>query len=122
VFQLGGYRVQGRADGDRERLLSDAMTLEEAGASLLVLEAMPAKVADFITEHLRIPTIGIGASAGCSGQVLVLHDMLDIAPGKKPRFVKNFMAGKDSVGAAITAYVEEVRSGTFPGPEQLYPE
>ena len=98
------------------------MTLEEAGASLLVLEAMPAKVADFITSHLRIPTIGIGASAGCSGQVLVLHDMLDIAPGKKPRFVKNFMAGKDSVGAAITAYVEEVRSGTFPGPEQLYPE
>ena len=122
VFQLGGYRVQGRADGDRERLLTDAMALEEAGASLLVLEAMPAKVADFITEHLRIPTIGIGASTGCSGQVLVLHDMLDIAPGKKPRFVKNFMAGKDSVGAAITAYVTEVRAGSFPGPEQLYPE
>ncbi|MFM8501873.1 MAG: 3-methyl-2-oxobutanoate hydroxymethyltransferase, partial [Fluviibacter sp.] len=122
VFQLGGYRVQGRADGDRERLLTDAMTLEEAGASLLVLEAMPAKVADFITSHLRIPTIGIGASTGCSGQVLVLHDMLDIAPGKKPRFVKNFMAGKDSVAAAIAAYVEEVRAGTFPGPDQIYPE
>lgn len=122
VFQLGGYRVQGRADGDRERLLTDAMTLEEAGASLLVLEAMPAKVADYITSHLRIPTIGIGASTGCSGQVLVLHDMLDIAPGKKPRFVKNFMAGKDSVAAAIAAYVEEVRAGTFPGPDQIYPE
>src|SRR5574343_332730 len=122
VFQLGGYRVQGRADGDRERLLTDAMALEEAGASLVVLEAMPAKVADFITSHLHIPTIGIGASTGCSGQVLVLHDMLDIAPGKKPRFVKNFMAGKDSVAAAITSYVEEVRAGTFPGPDQLYPE
>ena len=82
VFQLGGYRVQGRADGDQERLLTDAMALEEAGASLLVLEAMPARVADFITSHLGIPTIGIGASAQCSGQVLVLHDMLDIAPDK----------------------------------------
>ena len=122
VFQLGGYRVQGRGDGDRERLLTDALALEEAGASLLVLEAMPAKVADFITDHLRIPTIGIGASAHCSGQVLVLHDMLDIAPGKKPRFVKNFMAGRDSVAAAIAAYVDEVRAGTFPGPDQQYPE
>ena len=120
VFQLGGYRVQGRADGDRERLLADAMALEEAGASLLVLEAMPAKVADFVTDHLQIPTIGIGASAHCSGQVLVLHDMLDIAPGKKPRFVKNFMVGKDSVAAAISAYVSETRAGTFPGPDQQY--
>lgn len=122
VFQLGGYRVQGRGDGDRERLLTDALSLEEAGASLIVLEAMPARVANYITDHLHIPTIGIGASAHCSGQVLVLHDMLDIAPDKKPRFVKNFMAGRDSVAAAISAYVDEVRAGSFPGPDQQYPE
>ncbi len=112
VFQLGGYRVQGRSDGERERLLADAMALEEAGASLLVLEAMPAKVADFITDHLHIPTIGIGASARCSGQVLVLHDMLGINLGKNPKFVRNFMSGTDSVLSALSRYVVAVKDGS----------
>lgn len=120
VHQLGGYRVQGRDDAGATRLLADALAQQDAGASLIVLEAMPAALAAEVTARLTIPTIGIGAGRDCSGQVLVLHDMLDVAPGKKPRFVRNFMAGQTSIAAAIAAYVAAVKDGSFPGPEHCY--
>ncbi|MCE1243846.1 3-methyl-2-oxobutanoate hydroxymethyltransferase [Oryzomicrobium sp.] len=120
VHQLGGYRVQGKGDAAAERLKADALALQEAGASLIVIEAVPEALARELTDLLAIPTIGIGASAGCSGQVLVLHDMLDLSPGKKARFVRNFMVGQPSVGAALAAYVAAVKDASFPGPEHCY--
>ena len=120
VHQLGGYRVQGKDDAGAAQLIADARAQQDAGASLIVLEAIPAPLAAEVTQQLHIPTIGIGAGAECSGQVLVLHDMLDIAPGRKPRFVKNFMAGQASIGEAIGAYVREVKTGAFPGAEHCY--
>jgi 3-methyl-2-oxobutanoate hydroxymethyltransferase len=120
VHQLGGYRVQGKDDSGAARLISDALAQQEAGASLIVLEAIPEALASEATQQLRIPTIGIGASRECAGQVLVLHDMLDIPVGKKARFVKNFMAGQASIAAAITAYVAAVKDGSFPAPEHCY--
>ena len=116
VHQLGGYRVQ----RDAERLLEDARAIEQAGAAMLVLEAIPATLGRQVTEALSIPTIGIGAGKDCSGQVLVLHDMLDIYPGRKARFVKNFMAGASGVQDAIRRYVEAVKSGAFPAPEHTF--
>ncbi len=120
VHQLGGYRVQGRSETDAKRLLDDAVAVERAGAGMLLLEAIPAALAAEITARLSIPTIGIGAGAGCSGQVLVLHDMLDIYPGKKARFVKNYMLGAQSVGDAVARYVREVKAGTFPAREHTF--
>lgn len=114
VNQLGGYRVQGKDSASAQKILEDAVALEQAGAGMIVLEAIPALLAAEITAALSIPTIGIGAGASCSGQVLVLHDMLDIYPGKKARFVRNYMQGADSIGAAIANYVAEVKAGTFP--------
>jgi 3-methyl-2-oxobutanoate hydroxymethyltransferase len=121
VHALGGYRIQGRTDAAAEHLLGDAMSLQTAGASMLVLELIPASLADRVTRKLTIPTIGIGAGAGCSGQVLVLHDMLDVTPGKKPRFVRNFMADAPDIAAAVQAYVRAVKDRTFPGADQIYP-
>lgn len=120
VHQLGGYRVQGKDEAAAAQVIADALAVQEAGASLIVLEAIPAALADQVTRQLVIPTIGIGASVACSGQVLVLQDMLDISPGKKARFVKNFMAGQPSIGAAIAAYVAAVKDGSFPAPEHCY--
>ena len=120
VHQFGGYPVQGRSDEDAERLARDALALEKAGASLIVMEAVPAALGKKITDSLRTPTIGIGAGADCSGQVLVVHDMLDVYPGKKPRFVRNFMIGQDSIEGAIRAYVRAVKEGSFPAPEHCY--
>ena len=114
VHQLGGYKVQGRQQSDAERLLEDAKLLEEAGAGMLVLEAIPSPLAKEVTAALHIPTIGIGAGVDCSGQVLVLHDMLDVFPGKKAKFVKNFMQGAGSIQAAVERYVKEVKAKTFP--------
>jgi 3-methyl-2-oxobutanoate hydroxymethyltransferase len=116
VHQLGGYRVQRDAD----RLLQDALAIEQAGAAMLVLEAIPAATGKQVTEALSIATIGIGAGADCSGQVLVLHDMLDIYPGRKARFVRNFMAGAPGIAEAIRRYVEAVKSGAFPAPEHTF--
>jgi 3-methyl-2-oxobutanoate hydroxymethyltransferase len=116
VHQLGGYRVQ----RDAERLLEDARAIEHAGAAMLVLEAIPAALARQATEALAIPTIGIGAGKDCSGQVLVLHDMLDIYPGRKARFVRNFMSGASGVQDAMRRYVEAVKSGAFPAPEHTF--
>ncbi len=120
VHQLGGYRVQGRESAAAQNLLDDAVALEQAGAGMIVLEAIPALLAAEITSQLTIPTIGIGAGAACSGQVLVLHDMLDIYPGKKARFVKNFMQGADGIAEAIANYVAEVRAGTFPSQKHSF--
>jgi len=120
VNQLGGYRVQGKDSAAAEKLLEDAVALEQAGAGMIVLEAMPALLAAEITAQLSIPTIGIGAGAVCSGQVLVLHDMLDIYPGKKARFVKNYMQKADSIAAAVARYVAEVKAGDFPSQEHSF--
>ncbi|RFC33802.1 MAG: ketopantoate hydroxymethyltransferase [Candidatus Nitrotoga sp. SPKER] len=120
VHQMGGYRVQGKNEGDAQKLLQDAVIIEQAGAGLVVLEAMPALLAAEITANVSIPTVGIGAGAACSGQVLVLHDMLDIYPGKKARFVKNYMQGAQGIADAVTRYVIEVKSGAFPGVEHSF--
>jgi 3-methyl-2-oxobutanoate hydroxymethyltransferase len=120
VHQLGGYRVQGRDDSGAARLLADALAQQEAGAGLIVLEAIPEALATTASGQLAIPTIGIGASHNCSGQVLVLHDMLDISPGRKARFVRNFMSGQTSIADAIAAYVAAVKDGSFPAQEHCY--
>jgi 3-methyl-2-oxobutanoate hydroxymethyltransferase len=120
VHQMGGYRVQGKGDAAARQLLADAEAVAQAGAGMVLLEAVPAALATQVTASLRVPTIGIGAGAGCSGQVLVLHDMLDIYPGKKARFVKNFMQGAASIGDAVACYVREVKSGAFPAQEHSF--
>ncbi|MFA6120993.1 MAG: 3-methyl-2-oxobutanoate hydroxymethyltransferase [Sideroxydans sp.] len=120
VHQLGGYRVQGRGDVAAQRLRDDAIALQQAGAGMVLMEAVPAVLATEITDSLSVPTIGIGAGAGCSGQVLVLHDMLGIYPGKKARFVKDFMPGASSIAQAVANYVAEVKSGAFPAVEHSF--
>jgi 3-methyl-2-oxobutanoate hydroxymethyltransferase len=120
VRQMGGYKVQGKTAEGAERLRNDALILQAAGAAMVVLEAIPAQLGKEITALLAIPTIGIGAGPDCSGQVLVMHDMLGVFPGKKARFVKNFMEGSSSVADALTAYVTEVKSGVFPGAEHCF--
>ncbi len=117
VHQMGGYRVQGKETAAAQQLLQDAVALEQAGAGMIVLEAIPALLAAEITAALSIPTIGIGAGADCSGQVLVLHDILDVYPGKKARFVKNYMQGSTSIADAVARYVREVKAGEFPSAE-----
>jgi 3-methyl-2-oxobutanoate hydroxymethyltransferase len=120
VHALGGYRVQGRDTAGAEAVLADARALEAAGASLLVIECVPAELAARVSAAVTIPTIGIGAGPACDGQVLVLYDMLGITPGKRPRFVKDFLGQAGSVPAAISAYVSAVRDGSFPGPEHCF--
>jgi 3-methyl-2-oxobutanoate hydroxymethyltransferase len=120
VHTLGGFKVQGKTEASAHQLLQDAKAIQKAGAQMLVLEAIPARTAAHITEQLHIPTIGIGAGKECSGQVLVLHDMLGIFPGKRPRFVKNFMLGQPSISAAIEAYVAAVKDGSFPTADHAF--
>ncbi|HZP67423.1 MAG TPA: 3-methyl-2-oxobutanoate hydroxymethyltransferase [Rudaea sp.] len=120
VHKLGGYRVQGKNKAAAERLLEDARAVEHAGADMLVLECVPAALAERIARELTIPVIGIGAGAGCDGQVLVIYDMLGVTPGKRPKFSKDFLAEQGSVAAAIRAYAGAVRSGEFPGAEHAY--
>lgn len=120
VHQLGGYKVQGKTAEDAALLKADALTLQSAGASILVLEAIPSSLGKEVTESLVIPTIGIGAGPDCSGQVLVMHDLLGVFPGRKARFVKNFMDGQPSIDAAIKTYIAAVKEKTFPGPEHCF--
>lgn len=120
VHKLGGYRVQGKTSESAQNLIADALALQEAGANVVLIEAVPASVGKDITEALSVPTIGIGAGANCSGQVLVMHDMLSVYPGKKARFVKNFMEGQSSIENAIRAYVAAVKDGSFPAPEHNF--
>jgi 3-methyl-2-oxobutanoate hydroxymethyltransferase len=114
VHFLGGYKVQGKTHNQAKQLLEDAVILEEAGAGMLLMEAVPATLAKKITKTLIIPTIGIGAGVDCDAQVLVLYDMLGIYSGKKPRFIKNFMVSASSINEAVENYVKEVKSKKFP--------
>lgn len=114
VHALGGYRVQGRDEQAADTLRRHAQALADAGASMLVIELMPSVLATELSRTLPIPVIGIGAGGGCSGQVLVLHDMLGITRGRLPRFVRNFMEGADGVEDALRRYVAAVKDGSFP--------
>lgn len=114
VHALGGWRVQGRDEASAATLRAHARELEQAGAAMIVLELVPSALARQVTEETQLITIGIGAGGGCSGQVLVLHDMLHITPGRKPKFVRNFMEGSASVHEAVCRYVADVKSGAFP--------
>jgi len=122
VNVFGGYRVQGREAGAAERLLDAARRLQDAGAAMMVIEAVPEPLARRVAESMKLITIGIGASVACTAQVLVLHDLLGAGVGKRPRFVKNFLLGAVSLEAAVGAYVADVRAGRFPGPEHVYAE
>lgn len=121
VHQLGGYRVQGRDAGTAATLKADALVLEAAGAAMIVMEMVPAKVAADITASLiNMATIGIGAGIECDGQVLVMHDMLGVFHGRRARFVRNFMEGARSIDEAIQSYVAAVKDKSFPSLEHVY--
>ena len=117
---MGGYKVQGKTDTAAETLKTDAQAIQAAGATLVVLEAIPQNLGKELTELLTIPTIGIGAGPACSGQVLVMHDLLGVFPGKKARFVKNFMDGQTNIDDAVKAYVAAVKEGSFPAAEHCF--
>ena len=120
VHQLGGYKVQGKTIESAEHLKADARLLQDAGAVMLVIEAIPSALGKEVTQLLAIPTIGIGAGPDCSGQVLVMHDLLGVFPGRKAKFVKNFMEGQTSIEAAMSAYVGAVKDGSFPAQEHCF--
>ncbi len=120
VNKFGGYKVQGKTQDAADKLFADAKAVEAAGADLLVLECVPSALAARITAELSIPVIGIGAGVDCDGQVLVVYDMLGLTPGKRPKFSKDFLAGRDSIQAAIGAYVADVREQRFPGVEHSF--
>lgn len=117
---FGGFKVQGKSEQAARKLLADAKAVEEAGAVAVVLECVPAKLAELITKQLQIPTIGIGAGAGCDGQVLVYQDMLAMFGDFKPKFVKQFAQVGDMMKEAFAKYIEEVKSGAFPAPEHTF--
>lgn len=120
VHAIGGHRVQGRGAAARKRLLDDALALQAAGCYAIVFEAIPAELADELTRKLRIPTIGIGAGAGCDGQILVLYDLLGLNPAFKPKFLKQFAQLGLEIVDALGAYRNEVQTGVFPAPEHCY--
>jgi len=120
VHKIGGYRVQGREQQDADKMLSDALALQQAGADLMLLECVPEVLAGKITRALDIPVIGIGASVNCDGQILVLYDILDISLGLRPKFSKNFMTSSNSIEGAIRQYVEAVKQEKFPADEHVF--
>ena len=120
VNVLGGYRVQGKSDDAAEALIHDARALVDAGVTLLIAECIPRALGARLQREVGVPVIGIGAGPECAGQVLVIYDALGITPGKPARFVRNFMSGRDSVAAALVAFVAAVRDGSFPGPEHCF--
>ena len=120
VHALGGYRVQGREEAAAESLRHQARALEEAGCFAMVLELVPADLAREISQSLTVPTIGIGAGPGCDGQVLVLYDALGLNVGFRPKFLKRFGDLDGDVRKALSAYVDEVRGGSYPGPEHSF--
>jgi 3-methyl-2-oxobutanoate hydroxymethyltransferase len=117
VHQLGGFRAQGKTSSAAKRLLEDAQILEEAGAFSLVLEAVPARLAEYISKQISIPTIGIGAGAGCDGQVLVTHDLLGLFERFTPKFVKQYANLHETMKAAFAEYIDDVESKRFPATE-----
>ncbi len=120
VHKIGGFKVQGRAADDAEQMVKDAVALTEAGADIILLECVPNALAKRITESVPVPVIGIGAGPDVDGQILVLYDVLDITPGKKPKFAKNYADGATSPAAAIEKFVAEVRDGSYPAPEHCF--
>jgi 3-methyl-2-oxobutanoate hydroxymethyltransferase len=120
VHAMGGYRVQAKTEETAERLVQDALTLEKAGIFSLVLEGIPAEVAERVTGSVGVPTIGIGAGSGCDGQVLVVTDMLGLGLGKYPKFVKNYANLREDIERAARTFAAEVETGTFPDPEHSY--
>ncbi len=120
VHQLGGFKVQGRTDAQRAKILADARAVAEAGAYAMVIEAVPHALAAEITREVSVPTIGIGAGADCDGQVMVMHDLLGLEPAWKPRFVRRYAEMGKAVGEAFAAYAADVRAGRFPSPEETY--
>lgn len=120
VHAFGGYRVQGKTDQAAQALLADAKAHEAAGADVVLMECVPAALAKEVTQALSCPTIGIGAGVDCDGQVLVMHDMLGVFPGKTARFVRNFMQGQSSIQAAVAAYVAAVKDQSFPAAEHIF--
>lgn len=120
INTFGGFKVQGKTEAAAKKLIEDAKAVEEAGAFLLVLECVPAKLAKIVTESINIPTIGIGAGAGCDGQVLVIYDMLGMFSDFKPKFVKHFANAGDMIREAVKTYIAEIDDGTFPAEEHCY--
>lgn len=117
---LGGFKVQGKDTAAAERMINEALKLEEAGAFAIVLEAIPAPLAEIITKKLTIPTIGIGAGVHCDGQVLVTHDLIGLFDRFVPKFVKQYANVSQDIVAAFNAYADEVATGKFPGPEHSF--
>ena len=113
-------KVQGRGEAAGRQMLEDALLLEQAGADIILLELVPQALAAEITRKIKVPVIGIGAGPDVDGQILVLYDMLDITPGRRPKFVRNFMAGAASPRAAVESYVNAVRDGSYPAPEHCF--
>ncbi|UCB54829.1 MAG: 3-methyl-2-oxobutanoate hydroxymethyltransferase [Thiotrichales bacterium] len=120
VHKLGGYRVQGRETDAAEAMLDQARQLEQAGADMMLLECVPQSLAERITAALEIPVIGIGAGAGCDGQILVLYDILGISKGRIPKFSRNFIDDSGTIEAAVRTYVDAVKTGRFPGKEHVF--
>lgn len=120
VYQLGGYKVQGRDSEHAAQILEDARTLVEAGASAILLECVPASLGRAVSEALEVPVIGIGAGPDTDGQILVMHDVLGVTGGRKPRFVKDFMAESDSIQGAFRRYHDDVKARRFPAPEHCF--
>lgn len=120
VHKIGGFKVQGREPKAAKRMVDSARRLQDAGADIVLLECVPNEVGSAVTRALEVPVIGIGAGPDVDGQILVLYDILDITPGKKPRFVKNFMTGLDAPLAALTAYVTAVKDHSYPEPQHCF--
>ena len=120
VYAFGGYKVQGKGDVAAQALLADAQAHDEAGAAMILMECVPAALGKQVTEAVSAPTIGLGAGVDCDGQVLVMHDMLGVFPGKTAKFVKNFMVGQGSIQDAVKAYVAAVKQQTFPALEHTF--
>jgi len=120
VIDSSDYKIQGRDKDSAESIMSDAILLDSLGISVLVLECVPSDLARKVSSKIGIPTIGIGAGNGCDGQVLVSYDMLGITSGRQPRFVRNFMSSEDSIALAVSAFVREVKAGTFPSENESY--
>ena len=120
IHRMGGYKVQGKEEHQRQKLMADAQAVERAGAFAVVLEGVPASLAREITATLTIPTIGIGAGADCDGQVLVINDLLGLSGKFRPKFVKQYVQLEDIIKKAVSEYVDEVQSGTFPSDEYSF--
>jgi 3-methyl-2-oxobutanoate hydroxymethyltransferase len=120
VHKTGGFRVQGREEAAAEQMKRDAKLLQDSGADVVLLECIPSALGKEITAELHVPVIGIGAGPDTDGQILVLYDVLDVTPGRKPRFVQNFQQGRDSPLTALQAYAEAVKTGAYPAPEHCF--